>query len=125
MNPIDTIEGPTEQRALAMLKNVRAFFNDPENWIQGSFAQTVDGKDRCCVEGALNRQFGIHKGSGTQITYVMLDMIIAWINTETGWVTVTEWNDSPFTTHETVLIVLDRIIANQTTRLNTENVPTT
>lgn len=87
---------------IEVLKGMRTLLDDPKHWIKGTSQQKLkDGSYAYCVIGACDA-----------IDDIMMprDDVLGVLRDVTGWQGISNWNDSPYTTHADVISALDRAI---------------
>lgn len=85
-------------------KVVKGTLSDPGSWIKNSLVfGWGDGKFSYCVVGAISHKGAIYTSS-------RIRTFLATFLFHKGFIGITDWNDSEFTTHKTVMETLDGFI---------------
>lgn len=86
----------------------KALIDTPEKWAKHYKHMQVDGVDRYCLTGALDAVAGLDSTKNFVGAY---DAILAEVNRDSLWTrSIVSFNDSPCTSHDDVMKVLDKTI---------------
>ena len=102
---------------LAVLQEARKRIVEPENWIQDSFARTLDDKEteydsiyaqKFCAVGAIRAEVGNANNQYIESAICTLQFVVNRLNGQTGEMHVSDdlisWNDDPERTHADVMM---------------------
>ncbi len=95
-----------------VLREAKKLIQDPDHWVKGiNFYERLNGEVAYCVRGAIDQAVknlnngSLYDWSGTTSFLGNL------IRKQTLYGGITFWNDSPVTTHESVMKMFDEAIA--------------
>lgn len=88
---------------LSVLHGAKDILKSPESWCQGRSGKRKNGKNQVCLHNAINLT-APKAGGGRRLLFEETIGLLG------GSPSIIHFNDSPDTTHEDIMILLDRAI---------------